>query len=200
MKKRELHVVSTGRQQVQEVAHIIAEIHPFIDYFHIREKQKTARELYDFITMLTKKGVPRSKLIMNDRVDVALLAKTAGVQLAYHSLDAKEVKEKFPELMVGRSVHSSDEMKDCANRVDYVIYGHIYSTASKPGIEPRGVDELKKICMESEIPVIAIGGIKPDNVKEVIRAGASGIAVMSGILEATNPLQRAKEYYDRLKN
>lgn len=201
MKAKELHVVSTGRQPAPLVADMIAEIHPYIDRFHIREKEKSAREIYDFITMLTEKGVPLSKIIINDRVDVAFITKAAGVQLAYHSLDAEVVKREFPELTVGCSVHSSHEVKVASDKgVDYVMYGHIFQTASKQDLAPRGVDELKKICLESKLPIIAIGGIKPDNITRVLQAGVSGIAVMSGILEATNPLQAAKEYFDRLKS
>lgn len=199
MISRELHVVSTGKQSFHVLADIAAEIHPYIHRLHIREKQKTAREIYDGVLLLINRGFPLHKLVINDRLDVALTVKAAGVHLAFHSLDPLVVKRNFPTLKVGCSVHSLDEASAAKeNGVDYLLYGHIYATNSKKGIPPRGLSELTRLCHERTKPVIAIGGIKPENVQEVLQAGASGVAVMSGILEADNPLHAVKDYYHKL--
>ncbi|MEZ0119035.1 UNVERIFIED_ORG: thiazole tautomerase (transcriptional regulator TenI) [Heyndrickxia coagulans] len=184
---------------VSQLHEILTDIHPFVTAIHIREKQKTARELYQMIEYLSQ-NIPLSKMIINDRVDVALAAKVAGVQLAFHSLETTIVKTMFPSLKVGRSIHSYHEGEK-ANRdgSDYVLFGHIFPSSSKPGKTPKGLKQLAKVA-QLDIPVIAIGGITPENARSVIHAGAKGIAVMSGILEARDPLSAVKDYYNALIN
>ncbi|MUK87525.1 thiazole tautomerase TenI [Ornithinibacillus sp. L9] len=191
----ELHVISTGKQSPEKLVEIAAVIHPYIDALHIREKTKTAKEIYEIVKLLLKKQVPISKIIINDRLDVAYLMKAQGVHLAYHSLPVDLVKEAITDLRVGCSVHSLDEaLQAQAQGADYITYGHVFSTQSKPGLTPRGLKQLRSISMSVTIPVIAIGGIKPCNVRSVVESGAKGVAVMSGILEANNPIEAAKEY------
>lgn len=199
MDHAKLHVISTGRQKPEQLAEIAGAIHPYIDAIHIREKSKTAIEIYRLVSLLTDNKVPLSKIIINDRLDVAYVSKVGGVQLAYHSIPADIVKIQFPSLRVGCSVHSIDEAHIAQEQgADYVIFGHVFPTQSKPGLVSKGLEQLATVSHSVTIPVFAIGGIKPLNVREVIEAGASGIAVMSGILEADNPLEAAKEYYQKL--
>ena len=186
---------------MEQLADILADIHPFVTAIHLREKQKSARELYQAIQLLSKRNIPLSKIIINDRVDVALVTGVPGVQLAYHSLETAIVKKCFPQLTVGCSIHSLEEGQQSEqDRADYVIYGHIFPSKSKPGLTPRGLDELKRITSLLDIPVIAIGGITPENTFQTVQAGASGIAVMSGVLEALDPLSAVKAYKQALEN
>ncbi|MCH1627075.1 thiazole tautomerase TenI [Fredinandcohnia quinoae] len=195
MAKKELHIISTGKQSIEKFVKIAGQIHEYADYFHIREKHLNARQLSEVIDLLTVKGVPLSKIIVNDRVDVAVIQGISGVQLAYHSLDVKVVKQFFPRLKVGKSTHSNQEVKSAyESGADFGLFGHIFTTTSKPGLEPKGIVELATISKNTSLPIIAIGGIKPNHVRDVIQAGASGIAIMSGVLEANNPLQAVKEY------
>jgi thiazole tautomerase (transcriptional regulator TenI) len=199
MAKKELHIISTGQQPIREFVSIIANIHHYVDYIHIREKTSTAKEIYDTVINLTEKNIPLSKIIINDRVDVASVTRVAGVQLGYLSLDVKTVKNRFPELKIGCSIHSQMEAKAAVkNGADFCLYGHIYPTNSKPGIAPRGIEGLKEVVNSTNLPVIAIGGIQPQNTLDVIEAGAAGIAVLSGVLLASNPLRAVKEYSYRL--
>lgn len=196
---RELHVVSTGRQSFAELAGIAGAIRPYVDAIHLRERTKTARELLEGIGLLLAAGVPADRIVINDRADVAAAAGVRGVQLAYHSLEVSAVKRLFPQLRVGKSVHSAEEALQAeAEGADYVFYGHIYATASKPDLPARGIEALRRLTDLVRIPVIAIGGVKPDNVTEVLRAGAAGIAVMSGLLEAPDPLSEAVAYRNYL--
>ena len=199
MKKKLLHIISTGKQKPEELAEIAGRIHPYIDAIHIREKAKTAKEIYEMVNLLTDQNVPLSKIIINDRVDVAFVSKVGGVQLAYHSLPVDIVKKQFTSLRVGCSVHSLEEVQTAQELgADYVIFGHVFPTQSKPGLVPRGLKQLELVAHHVSIPVLAIGGIKPANVREVIETGAQGIAVMSGVLEAEDPLETVKEYYRKL--
>ncbi|MFF2288142.1 thiazole tautomerase TenI [Peribacillus butanolivorans] len=195
MNAQELHIISTGKQPIEKFVEIASNIQDYVDFFYLREKQMSASQLYKAVTLLHEKKIPLSKIIINDRVDVAWAMKVFGVQLAFHSLDARVVKQAFPGIRVGSSIHSFDEATAaCHNRADYAIYGHIFETNSKRGLAPKGVEELQKITMNIKLPIIAIGGITPSNSQLVLNAGVQGIAVMSGVLEAENPIQSAKEY------
>lgn len=195
MKTKELHIISTGRQSIEEFIFIASEIHDFADYLHIREKSRNAREIYGLVNNLVQKGVPLEKIIINDRADVAAAVGAAGVQLGFGSLPAGEVKRMFPGMVTGCSVHSLKEARKAEDSgADFCMYGHIFSTGSKPGIPPRGLNELQRVASAIAIPVIAIGGIAPENAAEVLTAGAAGVAVLSGVLEAKNPLEAARKY------
>lgn len=171
-----------------------------IDYVHIREREKSTKELYEGVGLLLEKGVLASKLVINDRIDIALLTNVSRVQLGYRSVDVREVKRKFPYLHVGCSVHSFDEAVEAERKgADAVLYGHVFETCSKKGVPPKGLDELKQIARQLVIPVVAIGGIVPENVKEVLQTGAAGVAVMSGILDTDNPVKRTKKYFHFIK-
>jgi len=199
MRDIEFHVVSTGRQEPERLAKIVGLIHPYIDAIHIREKTKTAREIYHLVELLSENKVPLSKIIINDRLDVAYVTKVKGVQLAYHSLPTKLVKQQFSEMRVGCSIHSVEEAKIAQEQgAAYVIFGHVFPTKSKPELAAKGLDQLNIVSNSVTIPVIAIGGIHPSNCRDIIETGASGIAVMSGVLEAENPLQAVKEYQAKL--
>ncbi|MBU8878790.1 thiamine phosphate synthase [Bacillus sp. FJAT-29790] len=195
MASSELHIISTGKQPIEKLAEIATEIQEYVDFFHLREKQMSALQLYQAVNILTEKNIPLSKIIINDRVDVAWTMKTFGVQLAFHSLDSGVVKQAFPGIRVGSSIHSVNEAKEVSEKgVDYAIYGHVFPTNSKLDLPPKGIEGLKEITGSTSMPIIAIGGIKPSNCSFVLEAGAKGIAVMSGVLEAEDPLQAVKEY------
>jgi thiazole tautomerase (transcriptional regulator TenI) len=199
MKNGELHVISNGKQKPGHFARIARSIHPYVDTIHIREKLKTAKEIADLIRLLTDKGVPLSKIIVNDRIDVAYVTKAKGVQLAHHSLSVDMVKKAFPSLRIGCSIHSTSEAQLAQEQgADYVIFGHVFPTKSKLGKTPKGIEQLELISTEVNIPVIAIGGIHPNHVSQVINAGAKGIAVMSGVLEAKEPIEAVKQYASKL--
>ncbi|WP_044748831.1 thiazole tautomerase TenI [Bacillus alveayuensis] len=196
----EFHVLSTGQQSNEQLIEIITHIHPYVDAIHLREKAKTAKELVSLVSTLSAKGVPLEKLIINDRVDVAVVCGVRGVQLAYHSLNAKAVKEHFPSLYIGCSVHSLEEAQEAEQEgADYCLYGHIFATDCKAGLSPRGLSELAAITKQIDIPVIAIGGIKPNNVEKVLQAGAKGVAVMSGVFFADDPVAEARVFSSILK-
>lgn len=194
--EKEIHVISNGIQKTDQFVKIASEIHPYVTAIHIREKKATAKEVYTIIKAMIDEGIPSGKVVVNDRADVASVVHAQGVQLTYQSLDVQLVKTSFPELRIGKSVHSVQEAIEAEEQgADYLLYGHIFSTSSKPGLTPRGLGSLKQVVKEVKIPVIAIGGIVPKNAKEVLSTGAAGIAVMSLIWEAHSPLEAIKELY-----
>ncbi|WP_018758362.1 thiamine phosphate synthase [Paenibacillus terrigena] len=195
----ELHLVSPGFMPLQRFAEIAAEVHPHVQFIHLREKQSTAKEMLETLQRMMQLGVPAQKLLINDRVDVACVAQIGGVHLAHHSLPIRQVKLMSQGLRIGRSVHSVEEAIHCeAEGADYLFYGHIYASSSKPGLSPRGLKALREVAASVSIPVIGIGGIGPDQVQEVMQQGAQGIAVISGIVSAVDPLTAAMQYVSKL--
>lgn len=196
----ELHVITSGRQSLNEVLRVAeAAFLGGMDYLHIREKQRTARECMEWVEALAQ-VMPRERILVNDRVDVAAAVGCRGAHLAYHSLTPAEARRVLkPGQQIGRSVHSLAEAKQAAAEgADYLLYGHIFPSASKPGLEPRGTDELRKIAAQVKIPVIGIGGITPENASHVLAAGSAGIAVLSGITAASDPQAAARAYREAL--
>ncbi|NGQ96279.1 thiamine phosphate synthase [Brevibacillus sp. SYP-B805] len=191
-----LHLVTSGTQPLSHVAEIVkAAARGGIDYLHLREKQRTARELMEWVETLAQ-HVPRERIIVNDRVDVAAAGRCGGVHLAYHSLTPAEARPLLHSgQRVGRSVHSIEEAHTASRQgADYLFYGHIYPSGSKPGMPPRGTAALAELVGNVRVPVIAIGGITPENVDEVLQTGCAGIAVLSGITAAADPEAAARAY------
>lgn len=193
--KLEIHVISNGKLECEELTEVVAHIHPYITAIHLREQTKSAREIYSIIQSFVSKGVPLEKIIVNDRVDVAIASGVKGVQLSYRSLEVPLVKKHFPNLKIGKSVHSTEEaLKAEKEGAHYLFYGHIFPTPAKKGLSPKGVASLRTLTKLVSIPVIAIGGIKVDNVADLRFAGAEGIAMMSPIWNATSPVKVAREF------
>lgn len=198
--KAELHVISNGRMSFEELAHIATDIESEIDYLHIRERDKSTKELYEGVEKLLHKGFPSSKLVINDRIDIAILFNIRRVQLGYRSVDIRSVKEKFSYLHVGYSVHSFEEAVFAfQSGADSLLYGHLFQTNSKKGVPPRGLAELTEIAKRLTIPITAIGGITPNHTAEIFGTGATGIAIMSGILSAAKPNEQAKLYKETIR-
>src|SRR5699024_4715215 len=197
---KQLHLISTGQQSAETFTGILQTIHEYVDRVHIREKNWTAKEIVDVVQTLIDKGVPQEKIIINDRIDIAYIMQTIGVQLTHHSADIALVKGAFPSLQIGCSTHSVEQAILAEEKgANYLFYGHIFNTQSKPGIPPRGLEKLQEITSTVKVPVIAIGGITPENTGEVIKAGARGIAVLSGVLLAKNPIQATIAYRKSLE-
>lgn len=188
-----IHVVTNGNLDTDQLA-LIPELMPYVDYLHLREKQKSANELHTMVKYLMEAGVSPNNMILNDRVDLARLMGCRGVQLAYHSLPAELVSKGFPDLLIGKSVHTGEEaLKAEQDGADYLLYGHIFNSRSKPDLPPRGVEQLHSLCQSASIPVIAIGGITAANLSSVLKAGAKGVAIMSSVWNAGDPLEVLKE-------
>ncbi|WP_281657829.1 thiazole tautomerase TenI [Halobacillus sp. Cin3] len=195
-----LHVISTGRQSREELCTRVAAIEPMIDFFHLREKQWSASEIAGTIDTLTELGFPTEKLVINDRVDVAAAKAVPHVQLAGHSLSVQDVKRAFPSLHVSCSVHSAEEAVAAeAEGADAVLFGHVFETNSKPGMPGRGLGALKTVTGAVSLPVIAIGGLTPENASSLRHYGASGAAVLSGVLLAENAEEAVRRYRYQLE-
>lgn len=198
--KNELHVISNGHMPFEELVSVAMQIESEIDYLHIREREKSTKELYEGVESLLGKGFPASKIVINDRIDIAILLNIPRVQLGYRSADVRLVKEKFSYLHVGYSVHSLDEaIVAFKNGADSLVYGHVFPTDCKKGVPARGLEEIAHMASCLSIPITAIGGITPENTGDVLANGVSGIAVMSGIISSSNPYSKAKSYKESIR-
>lgn len=136
----------------------------------------------------------RTRVLVNDRVDVALAAGAHGVHLRADSPPARRVRAICPPgFLVGRSVHGAAESASVAQDggVDYLLFGTVFHTASKPGREAAGLERLAETCARVPVPVLAVGGVTPDNLRGVATAGAAGFAAIG--LFADSPEHRLPE-------
>ncbi|MNW58111.1 Regulatory protein TenI [compost metagenome] len=191
----EIHLISDGKLAPGQFINLAAAVYPLVDYIHLREKHRSALELLDMAKQLLLAGVPASSLVINDRLDVALAAGAGGVQLAWNSLPPAAARAAAPGLRLGRSVHSAAEAEEAGREgAGYCLFGHVFPTACKSGQQERGLGLLAEAVRCCRIPLIAIGGIEPGNAGQVIRQGAAGIAVMSGICGAGDAVSAARAY------
>lgn len=196
----ELHAVTNDSLSVIDLVEQIKAIESEVDFIHIRERSKTASELVDLVKKLLSEEIPKEKLVMNDRVDVALLTNIHRVHLPGHSFSPKELRRKFPHLHIGVSVHSIEEAQAAEKEgAEYIMFGHVYDTSCKPGLKARGVKIVEELTSTLSIPVMVIGGITPERITELAHAKVKGIAVMSGIFTQAQPKQMAKVFSKKLK-
>jgi len=154
-----------------------------IDLVQIREKNLTASVLYQLAASASRitKGTA-TKLLINDRSDIAAAAGADGVHLTTYSLPTAAVRHTFgADFLIGVSTHSLAEATiACYGGADFAVFGPVFETASKKEYgEPPGLTGLTSVCSAlSPFPVLALGGMSIDNVAECIRAGARGVAAI----------------------
>ena len=146
-----------------------------------------------------KKAAGKAKFIINGRCDIALAVNASGVHLSSTSISVQQARKILGKTkLIGRSCHSiKDAFIAQKEGADYVILGPLFYTESKARYgKPLGSDIIKKLLKTGKlrIPVIGIGGVTPENTPEVLKAGAFGVAVISGICKAENPGKSAAIY------
>ncbi len=154
----------------------------------LREKDLSAADLYPLAVRfreLTHKYSAR--LIINDRIDIALAVAADGVQLGGHSLPVQAARNVCKEMLIGVSTHSPGEVSAAAAQgADFVTYGPIFATESKAKLgNPVGPSSLHQIS--TEIPVYPLGGIRLSNIDQICANGYSRMAAISALLKAENP-------------
>ncbi len=160
-----------------------------------RELLETSRELVSSLES------SRTALIVNDRPDVAALAGAKGVHVGQDDLDAGQARAVVgKELWVGTSTHNLEQFRRAvATSADYIAVGPIFATTSKANPDPVvGVELIREVRALTDKPIVGIGGITLERAKAVIDAGADSVAVISDILLAKNPSERARQYLDVL--
>jgi thiamine-phosphate diphosphorylase len=170
-----------------------------VDLIHVRESDLDDRRLTALVEAAVGavQGTP-ARIVVNDRLDIALAAGAHGVHLRADSVSATCVRELAPDsLLIGRSVHSRAEAIAAANSgVDFLVAGTIYPTNSKPEGSPLlGVSGLTELVRAVDVPVLAIGGVVADKVWDIATSGAAGVAAIG--LFADVPTDANDALFDR---
>ena len=163
---------------------------------HIRAKQLPASRLFQITRELSEKAeFVGALLVVNDRVDIALTAGARGVQLGAASLPVATVRAMAgTRLPIGYSAHSAEEAAAAEREgADFLFAGSIYESASHPGAPAGGLPLLNACVNACSNPVLAIGGITAERVPEVIRTGAYGVAMISAVWHASDPVLAADQ-------
>jgi thiamine-phosphate pyrophosphorylase len=152
------------------------------------EIEKLAVELRP---VLSECGVP---LIINDHPEIARNVRADGVHLGQDDLPIAEARKVVgQECAVGKSTHSIDQaIRAFHEGADYIGFGPIFATATKPDYPPIGLDDIAKVHESVRIPIFCIGGIKLDNLAKVMEAGAHRVVIVSGLLQASDPAEYAR--------
>jgi len=188
-----------------------------VDWVQIREKDLPGRELAELTREVTAQK-RAARIIVNDRVDVAVTEGAGGVHLGETGLPVADVTKwvkrtasgvvvsddgvasQFPaaarqDFLIGASCHSLESAKAAVrDGADYIFFGPVFATPSKVKFgEPQGVKKLAEVCNAVALPVIAIGGITIENARECVAAGAAGIAAIRLFQDAAEPAQVISE-------
>lgn len=197
----QLHAVSQGNETTSSFVEKALGIYDLVDFIHIRERHWTVKQYVKVIARIREHDPQLTKLVINDRVDVAAMYNVQNIHLPSHGHEVIDVKRHFPHLQIGCSVHDVIEAKlQAQNQIDYLFFGHVFQTTSKQGLQARGLAQLKQVVDAVTTPVIAIGGITPDNIAEVVEVGVAGVAIMSGIFAVKDCQKAARQYRQKLND
>jgi thiamine-phosphate diphosphorylase len=158
-----------------------------VDLLQIREPQFDAADLYAVVcAAVSLSRASRTRVVVNDRVDVAIAAGADGVHLRGDSMPAARVRELAPTpFLIGWSVHGVADLRVDQDPLDYVIAGTVFGSASKPEATAwLGVGGLAAVVAAARVPVLGIGGITVDRAAEVAGTGAAGIAAIGAFVAA----------------
>lgn len=184
-----------------------------VDVLQIRERLFEGRDLAALVADVVRLARPHGmRVVVNDRVDVALAAGADGVHLREDSVSVAAARRIAPAgFVVGRSVHTATpDAADIAG-ADYLIAGTVWPTRSKPSGHPRlGLEGLRALASAVAVPVLAIGGVSLDRADEVARTGAAGIAAISlfqgepldgcGAIDLSACVEQLRRSFDTLRS
>jgi thiamine-phosphate pyrophosphorylase len=156
--------------------------------FSAEEIEKLARELH---SATTRRGVP---LVVNDHPEIARNVRAEGVHLGQDDMSIADARKIVgPDCAIGKSTHSLDQaIRAFYEGADYIGFGPLFPTPTKPDYPPIGLDEIGKVHDAVRIPIFCIGGIKLDNLPKVLESGAQRVVIVSGLLQATDPAGYAR--------
>ena len=151
----------------------------------VRNKKAAAGHFLAQVERIMAFAPSDAQVMVNDRVDIALLASAAGVHLGQTDLPPVAARRMLgPGRIIGYSTHNLNQALEADGLpVDYIAVGPIFATATKENPDPvLGVDKLREICRAVRKPVVAIGGIRLDDAQQVLNAGAQSVAVIRDLL------------------
>ena len=173
-----------------------------VNVVQLREKSLPAGELYELAGRLRRLTADAgAALIVNDRIDVALAVEADGVHLAEAGLPVEVARKLVGERLIGRSVHDlATAVAAESEGADYLHLGTMFPSESHPGEPVGGPHLIQKVRGRVKVPIIAIGGIGPENAAQTIANGASGVAVIRTILTNRYPRSAAERLVGRVRD
>ena len=173
------------------------------DTIQFRQKDGSTRELVESAqsvqAVCAKRGI---SLIVNDRADIALAVGAAGAHFGQDDLPIVAGRRILSaDMIIGASARTEEKILEAISAgADYIGFGPIYQTSSKPDAElPKGLEALRRMSEIAQCPVIAIGGITTETAYEVIRAGAHGVAVISAVCGQADPVAATRDLWDEIQ-
>lgn len=189
-----LHLVTSRRRLTPDARTVLDEITALealvdiamdegVDVVQIRERDLDAGVLFGLVSRVAGRAArTRTRILVNERVDVAGAAGAAGVHLPSSGMAADRIRAIDPTWIIGRSIHEADA-PFAAGRCDYLLFGTVFGSESKPAASPvAGLDALQRAARMAGRPVVAIGGVTPDLARSCLDAGAAGVAAIGAFL------------------
>ncbi len=180
-----------------------------VDWIQVRERDLEARVLSDLVNRVVGAVGGLARVIVNDRLDIAIGSGAGGVHLGERSVPADRARAIVPAgFPIGVSRHTPATVAE-VGEVDYVIVGTVFASRSKPAAAPLlGLEGLAAACRLSRVPVIAIGGITLHTSVQVVAAGAAGVAAIDLFLPAAGAkdlqlhetVSRMREMFDSVRS
>jgi thiamine-phosphate pyrophosphorylase len=174
-----LYHLITDHDQYKQPLHEAArqaELH-HVTHFQLRDKRMQKRELLALARHI-RPALEHTRLIINGHLDVALACDADGVHLQAGNLSIEAVRKKYPDLIIGYSAHSREEILQAESAgADYVLLGPVYKSPSKKINNPAlGVEKFSEWIAGTKIPVFALGGLSASNLQSIAKAGCCGVA------------------------
>lgn len=166
-----------------------------VDLIQLRGKERTINELVELAAELHKLTARSlTPLIVNDHAEIAKKVRVEGVHVGQEDDSIEVVRQKAGrELLVGKSTHSLKQaMAAQREGADYIGFGPIFATPTKPDYTPIGLSDIKRVHTEVSLPIFCIGGLNIDNLQSVIDAGAKRVVMVSALLKAHSIVDYAR--------
>jgi thiamine-phosphate pyrophosphorylase len=195
-------IIDLGYVERGDAARIVEQmIEGGVDLIQLRGKKQSIGELRDLAAdlhdFITKSSTP---LIVNDYPEVARAAPVEGVHVGQDDDSIEIARQKVGrEILVGKSTHSLEQARAAQGEgADYIGFGPIFATPTKPDYAPIGLEDIRRVHAEVQLPIFCIGGINIDNLQSVIDAGAKRVVMVSALLKAHNIVDYARCATDML--
>ena len=183
-------ILDLGYVETSDAARIVEQmIEGGVDLIQLRGKEKSISELMELSAELHELTVKSfTPLIVNDYAEIARQVPVEGVHVGQDDDPIEIVRQKVArEILVGKSTHSLEQARAAQGEgADYIGFGPIFATPTKPDYTPIGLEDVRRVHAEVNLPIFCIGGINIDNLQSVIDAGAKRVVMVSALLKAHN--------------
>ena len=195
-------IIDLGYVQRGDAARIVEQmIEGGVDLIQLRGKNKSIAEIADLAAELPDLAAKSlTPLIVNDYAEIAARVPVEGVHVGQGDDPVEIVRQKATrDILVGKSTHSLAQARAAQGEgVDYIGFGPIFATATKPDYAPIGLQDIRRVHKEVDLPIFCIGGINIDNLQSVIDVGAKRVVMVSALLKAHNIVDYARCVTDML--